>query len=144
MNILFIVLAVFFGIVAFVVFVDAVSNGSKGFKSELIPFTLLMFFCCAFLFLYIEIHKTEYTIFVTTKDNTFHEDISETIVDGVKTSIVKISHECIIRYEFDRELILGDKSDLKHTVDSKCSELDREFINDQVDEYKSELNGNQD
>ena len=143
MNIVFVILFVLFVVIAFIILADA-SNSSGGVKSELLPFTVFVFLGCAMAFLYLKVYETEYTIFAHMKEKSYHEKVSEITKNHVRTTIAKIKHECIITYRFDRELILGDKGDIKQTVSGRCVDLDQEFINDQTDEYRRELNGNQD
>ena len=143
MNLVFVILFVLFVVIAFIILADA-TNSSGGVKSEFLPFTVFVFLGCAMAFLFLKIYETEYTIFTYVKDSSYHKKVSEITKNHVRTTIAKIEHECIITYVFDRELIVGDAHDIKQTVSGKCVDIDKEFISDQIDEYRRELNGNQD
>lgn len=143
MNIIFAVLFIVLIIFAVLIFIEGVT-GSGGLKSEMFPFMIMSLLACLMMFFYVMIYKTPYTIIPYLSDRTHYKDVSEISDGGFRTTIEKIEHSCKIVYEFDRELIVGDMTNIKSTVSGKCSDLDPNYITGEVEKYRKEINGNQD
>lgn len=146
MNIFLAVLALFFFVVSFSIFVDSITSKETSFKNELASFISMTVLFIVFISMYIALYYfTKYEVEIELEtESSYFSDVSTIIEGDIRTTIEERKPaRCKVYYYFDRELILFDKSAIKVYYEKSCdmlTEQDKTEIETRRLNYVRELN----
>ena len=122
------------------IFIEATGTTNE-IREQIIPITVFLIASIIFLSMNIIIHfYNSYDVSVNTKEVSYYKVISINNEDGVRITTEREALSCIITYEFDKLLVIFEKSDVVDKFDKGCDEIGRDMIEAKRLKYLKELN----